>query len=157
MGIVSPSTQVKTLKSGEVLWLIQDQTTHKRRTRSHTKVSQTLRSRFPMSILCREPFAEPHSQASALSSKRALEIDRNQAEQWWLYFLKDPEGGSLRGKSAYHDHSQRIEAQPILRHCFLKEHLWGLRKEEHCYLSIHLHHEVNFSAILLNTTGLGNY
>lgn len=154
VGIVSPSTQVKKLKSGEVIWLIQDQTTHKRRTRSHTKVSQTLRSRFLVSTLCREPFAESHSQASALSHKRALEIYRNQAEQWWLYFLKEPEGGSLTNHG---DHSQWTEAQPTVRHCFLKEHLWGLRKEEHCYLSIHLHHEVNFSAISLNTTGLGNY
>lgn len=55
-GIVIPSVWVRKLKSREVTGLVQDQTTHKCRTRAQTKVNQTLRSRSLTSVLCWGPF-----------------------------------------------------------------------------------------------------
>lgn len=123
VGIVIPSVQVRKLRSKEVTWLIRDQTSHESRTRDQTRVNQTLRSRFLISMLYQEPFSEPtacgvpqrlrlyiHSQESALRSKGLQKETKEQSWKWSLCFLKEPEGGSL---SSHDDHSQRIQTRPL--------------------------------------------
>lgn len=122
-GIVTPSVQVRKLRSKEVTWFIWDQTSPKSRTRDGTRVSRTLRPRVLTSMLHQGPFSEPaacgvqqrlrlylYSQESALRSKGLQKETKEPSWKRSLYFLKEPEGSSL---SSHHDHSQRIQAQPV--------------------------------------------
>lgn len=171
-GIVTPSVQVRKLRSKEVTWLIWDQTSPKSRTRDGTRVSRTLRPRV-LTSYTRDPFQnQPHVVSSRDSgctytakkvhsgAKGFRKRQRNRAEKEACTSWKNLKGAASAVTMTIHKGFKPsllgVFLAPLL-HCFLKEHLLGLRQRCHYYLSTHLHHEVNFSVISLNITGLRNF